>query len=103
MNRKTLFKHLRAVVLFYKKRRTVEQVAEILGYKPATVRNILQGRAMKPYKLRLTNGLIEKARGYFDEMVTEMLSGEYGKKTIQEMPKADPEMWGYHPNGPEPY
>ncbi|MHC4500398.1 MAG: hypothetical protein ACYS21_14945 [Planctomycetota bacterium] len=97
MKRETFLKHLRAVVLRYKKRRTVDEIAETLGYKPLTVRKVLNSKPMKPYKMRLTNGFIEKARGYFAEMVAEMESGQYTKKTFPEVPKADPEMWGYQP------
>jgi len=77
MKRETLFKHLRAIILFYKKRRTIEEIAEKLGYKPLSVRNVLKSKAMKPYKMRLTNGFIEKARGYFDQMIVDMESGQY--------------------------
>jgi len=97
MKKETLYRQLRAVVLFYKKRRSVEEIAEALGYKPLTVRKVLNSKPMKPYKTRLTNGFIEKARGYFDEMVAEMQSGEYSNKVIPKVEKADPEQWGYEP------
>lgn len=77
MRRETLFRHLRVIVLFYKKRRTIEEIAEKLGYKPLSVRNVLKSKAMKPYKMRLTNGFIEKARGYFDQMIVDMENGQY--------------------------
>lgn len=84
MKRQTLFRHLRAVVVFYKKRRTIDQIAERFGYKPLYVRKVLRSKAMKPYIFQLTNGFIEKARGYFDTMITEMQSGQY---TASETPE----------------
>jgi hypothetical protein len=75
--RKTRFRHLRAVVLFYKKRKSVGQIAETLGYKPLYVRKILKSEPMKSYVQQISNGFIEKARGFFDKMIAEMESREY--------------------------
>ncbi len=64
-----LFRHLRAVVLFYKKRHTTEEIARTLSYKPLYVRKVLQSKPIRPYVIQLTHGFIEKARGYFDQMI----------------------------------
>ncbi len=79
MKRETLYKHLRAVVLFYKKRKTIEQIATALGYKPLYVRKVLNSKPMKPYIMQLTDGFIEKARGHFDVMIAAMQAEEYTK------------------------
>lgn len=77
MKRQTLFRHLRVVVLFYKKRSTIEEIADRLGYKTLYVRKVLNSKPMKPYIMQLTDGFIEKARGHFDVMIAAMQAEEY--------------------------
>jgi len=38
---------------------------------------------MKTYIRQLTNGFVEKARGYFDTMIAEMEAGKYAKNKPQ--------------------
>jgi len=67
-----VFRNLRAAVLFYKKRRTVEKNAKTPSYKYLYVRHVLQSKPIRPYVFRLTHGFIEKARGYFDQMIADI-------------------------------
>jgi hypothetical protein len=69
MKRETLLRHLRAMVSFYKKRHSAEEVARTLSYKPLYVRKVLQSKPIRPHVIQLTHGFIEKARGYFDQMI----------------------------------
>jgi len=52
---------------------------------------------MRPYVMRLTNGFIQKARGYFDQMLAEMEGGEYTGKVIPKLERFDPKLLGYQP------
>ena len=60
------------MVLFHKKRHTVEEIAKTLGYKPLYARKVQKSKPTRPYVMQLPNGLIEKARGYFDQVIAEL-------------------------------
>ena len=67
---KTLFRHLRAVVLFYKKRRTVEKIIKTLNSKPLYICKALKSKPIRLHAMQLTQSFIEKARGSFDQITT---------------------------------
>jgi hypothetical protein len=72
MKREIFLKHLRGVVLFCKKRRTVEEIPKTLSYKHPYTRKVLQSKPIRLYVVQLIHGFIEKARGYFDQLVAEL-------------------------------
>jgi len=72
MKRETFLKLFREMVLFCKKRRTAEEISQKLSYKNPYIRKVLQSKPIRLYVVQPIHGFIEKARGYFDQMVAEL-------------------------------
>ena len=83
MTKKTRFRYLRILLLYYKYWLAVDEIARRFNYTPRYVQKVLYSSDMKPYARRLTNGFIYRARQRFAAIIGLMQSTKYH----EEIPK----------------
>ncbi len=83
MTKKTRFKYLRIILLYYKYWLSVDEIAKRFGYTPKYVQKVLYLPEMESYVRRLSNWHTYRARQRLTVIINLMQSGKYHGK----MPK----------------